>query len=114
MAFDAGLKLLVAVMGQPHRLAGKADRRERNIENERRVIAATKAAADMGELRVDVRRLVGRAGLAEQMRDRLRRLVGRLDAKQQFEIAALAVVPGEPAFRLEEHRVDRLRLELAV
>ena len=48
------------------------------------------------------------------MRDRLRRLVGRLHAKQQFEIAALAVVPGEPAFRLEEHRVDRLRLELAV
>ena len=56
VALDAALKLLVAVMRQPHRLAGKADRGERDIKDERRVVASAEAAADMGELRVDVRR----------------------------------------------------------
>src|SRR5215470_8538835 len=59
MAFDTALELLVAVMREPYRLAREADRRERDIENERRVIAAAEAAADMGELRIDMRRLVG-------------------------------------------------------
>lgn len=114
VAFDAALELLVAVMREPHRLARKADRRQRDIENERRVVAAAEAAADMGELGVDMRGLVGRMRFAEQMRERLRSLVRRLHAEHQLQIAAFAAVPGEPAFRLQEHRIDRLRLELAV
>ena len=59
MALDAALELLIAVMRQPHRLAGKEHRRQRHIEHERRVIAAAEAAADIGELGVDVRGLEG-------------------------------------------------------
>ena len=54
---DAGLKLLIAVMGEPDRPAGKEHRRQRDIERERRVVAPAEAAAHIGELRVDARRL---------------------------------------------------------
>ena len=108
------LKLLIAIVRQPDRTSGKEHRRQRDVEHERRVIAPAEAAADIGELGVDARRLEGGAGVAEQIRDRFRGLVGRLHAEHEFEAAALPVVPGETGFRLEKHRVDRLGLELAV
>ena len=55
-----------------------------------------------------------RAGFAEQERDRLRGLVRRLHAEHELEVLAARVVPGDAAFRLEKHRVDRLGLEFAV
>ena len=58
--------------------------------------------------------LNGRAGFAEQERDRLGGLVGRLHAEHELEIPAARVVPGETAFRLEKHRIDGLGLEFAV
>ena len=58
--------------------------------------------------------LNGRPRLARAERDRLRGLVGRLHAEHELEVLAAGVVPGEPAFRLEEHRIDRLGLEFAV
>ena len=57
MALDAALELLIAVMREPHRLAGKEHRRQRDIEHERRVVASAETAADIGELGVDMRRL---------------------------------------------------------
>ena len=111
VAFDAALKLLIAVMRQPDRAAGKKHRGERDIEHERRMVAPAKAAADIGELGVDARRLERSAGLAEQERDRLGGLVGRLNAEHEFEFAVLGVVPAETAFRLEKHRIDGLGLE---
>ncbi len=67
--FDAALKLLIPIMREPDRPAGKKHRRQCDIEHEWRVVAPTKAAAYVGELRVDARRLERRAGLAEQERD---------------------------------------------
>ena len=61
-----------------------------------------------------MRRLERRVGLAQQERDRVRGLVGRLHAEHEFEFLRSRVVPGEAAFRLEEHRINRLGLELAV
>ena len=58
--------------------------------------------------------LNGAAGLAEQERDRGRGLVRRLDAEHELEVFAARIVPGEAAFRFEEHRVDGLGLEFAV
>ena len=46
MALDAALKLLIAVMRQPHRTAGKEHRRQRDVERERRMVASAEAAAD--------------------------------------------------------------------
>ena len=114
MALDAALKLLIAVMRQPHRMTGEEHRRQRHIQHKRRVIAASEAPTHIGELRVDPRRLERSAGLAKQMRDRLRRLVGRLHTQHQFEAAALPVVPREAGLRFEKHRIDRLRLEFAL
>ena len=78
------------------------------------MIAAAEAAADIGELSVDRGRLERVAGLAQQKRDRGRGLVGRLHPEHQLEAFAVRVVPGETAFRLEEHRVDGLGLEFPV
>ena len=61
VAFDAALKLLIAIMRQPDRLAGKEHRRQRDVEHERRVVASAEAAADIGELGVDARGLERRA-----------------------------------------------------
>jgi len=108
MAFDAALKLLIAIMRQPHRLAWKEHRGQRDIEHERRVVAAAERATEIGELGVDACRLERRARLAEQERDRLGRLVGRLNAEHEFESFVFPVVPAEPAFRFQKHRVDRL------
>jgi hypothetical protein len=71
MAFDAALELLIAVMRETNRLAGKEHRRERDIEHEGRVIASAETAADIGELGVDMRRLERGARVTEQERDRL-------------------------------------------
>ena len=95
---DAALELLIAVVREPHRPAGKEHRRQRDVERERRVVAPAEAAADIGELRVDARRLERRARpcRADSAID-LRRLVGRLHAEHELELAAVAVVPGEAA-----------------
>ena len=55
VAFDAALELLVAVVRQPHRPSREEHCRQRHVEHERGVVAAAEAAADMGELGVDVR-----------------------------------------------------------
>ena len=73
--FDAALELLIAVVGEPDRAAGKEHCRKRDIERERRMIASAEAAAQIGEMRVDAGGLERRAGLAQQERDRLRDLV---------------------------------------
>ena len=114
VAFDAALELLEAVMRQADGAAGKEDRRQRDVEDERRVVAPSEAAAHIGEVGLDVLGLERGLGLAQQGGDRLRALVGRLDAEHEFQLAALAVVPAETAFGLEEHRVDRLGLEASV
>ncbi len=114
MPLDPALKLLIAVVGEPDRPARKEHRRERDIERKGRMVAAAEAAAHIGELRVDARRLEGRARLAQHERDRLRDLVRRLHPEHEFEILAAGVVPGDAAFRLEKHRIDGLGLELAI
>ena len=55
------LELLVAIVREPHRPAGKEHRRQRDVERERRVVAAAEAAAEIGEMRVDAGRLERRA-----------------------------------------------------
>src|ERR1700730_14170440 len=75
VAFDAALELLIAVMCQPHRPAGKIHRRQCDIEHERGVVAPAKAAAYIGELRIDARGCERRPGLADEARNRLRGLV---------------------------------------
>ncbi len=87
VTLDAALELLIAVVGEPHRPAGKEHRRQRNIERERRMVAPAEAAAHIGELRVDARRLEGRARLAEHEGDGLGGLVRRLHAEHELELA---------------------------
>jgi hypothetical protein len=78
------------------------------------MVASAESTTDIGEMSVDARRLEGGAGFAQKERDRLRGLVGRLRADHESEFLAARLVPGEAAFRLEKHRVDRLGLEFAV
>ena len=59
-------------------------------------------------------RLERLACLAEQKRNRGGGLVWRLHPEHELEDLAVRVVPGETAFRFEEHRVDRLGLEFPV
>ena len=63
---------------------------------------------------LDMRRLERSLCFVEHIRERFGGVVGRLHAEHELEILSPAVVPGEPAFRLEKHRVDGLRLELTV
>ena len=63
MPLDAALELLIAVVRKPDRAAGKEHRRQRDVERERRVVASAESAADIGELRVDARRLERARGL---------------------------------------------------
>ena len=56
-ALDAALKLLIAIMRQPHRAIREEHRRQCDIQDERRVVAPAEATADIGELRVDLARL---------------------------------------------------------
>ena len=44
------LKLLIAVVGEPDRAAGKEHRRQRDVEREGRMVASAEAAAHIGEL----------------------------------------------------------------
>src|SRR6202011_3315664 len=102
VALDAALKLLIAILGKSNRPVGEKHRRQCNVEHERSVVASAEPAADIGELRVDARRLERGAGLAEKERDRRRGLVGRLHAEYELELIRLLIVPGETAFRLEK------------
>src|SRR4051794_38997514 len=85
MALDAALKLLKAVMREANGMAGEKHCRQRHVKHERRMVASAEAAADIGELRVDPRRLEGGFRLAEQMCNRFRRFIRRLHAKHEFE-----------------------------
>jgi len=114
VTFDAALKLLIAIMSKSDRTAGKEHRRQRHVERERRVVAPAEAAADIGELRVDAVRPERSVRLAKKIRDRLGGFERRLHAEHQLELACFFVVPAEAGFRLEKHRIDRLRLEFAV
>jgi hypothetical protein len=76
------------------------------------MVASAETAAHIGELRVDARRLVRGVGFAKQEDNRFRGIVGRLNADHEFKILAAWIVPGKTAFRLEKHRIRRLRLEL--
>jgi hypothetical protein len=68
MAFDAALKLPIAIMGKPDRAIGKEHRRQRRVEHERSMIASAEPAADIGELGVDMRRLERGFGVAQGTR----------------------------------------------
>src|SRR5258705_13112307 len=114
VTLDAGLKLLIAVMGQPHRTAGKEDRSQRDIEREGGMVASTKSTAHIGKQGFDVRRLERNPRVAEHVCKRFSGLVRRLHAEHELEVFGARVIPGEPAFRLEKYRVDGLRFELAV
>ena len=103
---DSRLKLLAAIVGEPHRTVGAEYRRQRHIKWERRVVAAAETAATIGEIGVDVRRLERLLGVAKQIRDRLRGLVRRLHADNELKILATCVIPGKAAFRLEKHWID--------
>ena len=111
---DARLELLIAIVSEPDRAAGQEHRRQRDVERERRMVASAEAAADIGEISVDARRLEGGAGFAQKVRDRFRGLVWRLHPDHELEGFAAHVVPGDAALRLEKHRVDRLGLEFAI
>ena len=58
--------------------------------------------------------LNGARALPSMIGKRFSGLVRRLHAEHELEVFGARVVPGEPAFRLEEHRVDGLRFEFAV
>jgi hypothetical protein len=89
-------------------------RRQRDVKRERRGVAPAESAAARGKIGVDASRFEGGLGVAEQIGDRARGFVGRLHADNEFEVLAAGVIPGKTAFRLESHRVDRLRLEFAI
>ena len=112
--FDSGLELLIAIVGEPNRTARKEYRRERDVERKRRVIASAEAAAHIGKLRVDARRLKRRMGFAQQVCDRLRGLIRRLHANDELEGVAAGVMPGQTALGLEKHWIHRLGLEFAL
>ena len=114
MALDAGLELLIAVVRKPNRLAGKRHGGERDVEHEGRVIPPAEPTTDIGELSIDARGLELSLRLAEQIRDRLGGLIGGLHTEHELERADRVVVPGEPAFRLEKHRIDGLSFERAI
>ena len=114
VTLDAALELLIAVVGEAHRPAREEHPRQCKVEHERRVVAPAEAAAHVGEVRVDAGRLEGSTGFAEHEGDGLGRVVRRLHAEHELELAAVAAEPGEAGFGLQEHRVDRLRLELAI
>src|SRR5262249_8937574 len=71
-------------------------------------------AAAIGKIGVDVSGFEARLRVAQQIGDRFCRLVRRRHADNEFELLAAGVVPGKTAFRLESHRVDRLRLDITV
>ena len=76
VAFDSRLKLLIAIVGEPDRAAGKKHRGQCHVERKRCVVAPAEGAAHIGKLCVDARRLEGRLGFAQEERDRLGSLVG--------------------------------------
>jgi len=61
-----------------------------------------------------VRRLERRPRVAEHIGKVFDGVVRRLHAEHELEIFRARIVPAEPAFRLEEHRVDGLRREFAI
>src|SRR3954451_9000302 len=67
--FDSGLELLIAIVSKPDRMPREEQGRERDVKGKRRMVAPTETAADIGELRVDVSRLDGSAGLAQHQGD---------------------------------------------
>src|SRR5262249_6861951 len=111
---DSRLELLVAIVGEPDWTTWEEHPRQRNVEREWRVVAAAETAAHIGELHVDTRRRMWGFGCAQQESHRLRGIVRRLHADDKLEALAARVVPGESAFRLEKHRIHRLRLELSL
>src|SRR6476659_7924111 len=114
VTLDAALKLLIAVMGEPHRTAGQEDRSQRDVEWEGAMVASAESAAHIGKQCYDVRRLERSPGIAEPACKRFSGLVTRLQGEHELEVFGARVVPGEPAFRLAKHRVDRLSLKFAV
>src|ERR1700730_9004516 len=112
--FDASLKLRIAIMRKPDRMARKEHRCESDIERKGRVIASAEAAAHICKLRVDAFGLEWGARFTQEVCDRLSRLIGGLYADDELEGAAPGVIPGEPTLGLEKHRVHRLGLEFAL
>src|SRR5262249_61272105 len=102
---DAGRELRKGVVGESARTIREEYSRQRNVHRERGVVASAEAAADIGELRVDARRLEGGAGFAQKERDGFQVLERRLHPEHELEVLAARVVPGETAFRLKKHRV---------
>ena len=49
VTLDAALKLLIAVLRQPHRTAGQEERRQRDIEREGAMVASAESAAHIGK-----------------------------------------------------------------
>jgi hypothetical protein len=54
------------------------------------------------------------AGSAQEIANRFDRLLRRLHADHEFKRSAATVIPGKTGFGLEKHRIDGLRLELAL
>ncbi len=73
MPFDARLKLLIAIVGEPDRVPRKEHRRDGDIEGERRVIAAAKRACPAAA----ARRLVAIGRIHAGERRDFRALKGR-------------------------------------
>jgi len=108
------LELLKAVVGEPDRTIREEHPRQRNVHRERGMVESTESAPDISELSVDARRLESSAGFAQKERNGFQVLEWRLHPEHELEVLAAGVKPGKAAFRLESHRIDRLRLELAV
>ena len=101
-------------MRQPDRTAGEEHRRQRHIEHERRVIAAAEAAADIGELGIDARRLERARGPRRADARSTPRLVGRLHAEHEFEAFAVRGCTRRGRFPARETSDRRLGLEFAI
>ena len=78
------------------------------------MVASTESAAHIGKQGLDVRRLERSPRVAEHIGKRFSGVVRRLHAEHELKVFGARIVPAEPAFRLEEHRVDGLRFEFAV
>src|SRR5260370_30013824 len=76
--------------------------------------ASTEPAAHIGKQGFYVRRLERNPRVTEHVCKPFSGLVRRLHAEYEREVFGARVVPGDAAFRLEKHRVDRLGLEFAV
>ncbi len=113
VALDRGLELLVAVVGQPHRLAVGVKRGHQAVEGKVVVIlgAVANGIAGMDEHLRDRERALG---LGQHLRRALADFDGRLGRHHHVQRLGGGVIPAVGVVGLERGGVDRLRVVLAL